>query len=357
MRMAFCKEDCNTILTEYSRVMKEIVEIQDSKIKINNSVEVIVRHRFYCTMVDGKIINAVCKNAATSRCPVCLAGPKTLNNLPSQTNADVLKFGISPLHAKINSMEFLLRCSYKLASTKEEQETKKKIIQKQFKEKTGLNIGKPKPGFGISHDGNTARRFFQNSKVTSEIIGIELPIIERFSNVLAAISCNRIISPESYENYARETAELFHKTYPQFTFSPTVHKILYHGHEYMKQFPFIPVGALSEEPQEARNKDFKRYRTDFSRKISRKDTLEDIFNRFMLTSDPLFFFLFKKFQLSSKTTKKDENVHLPLDFLNEETSVNNAMMGVGYDMSSDEDNSTSNDEDDEITNEFEDGVF
>lgn len=143
----------------------------------------------------------------------------------------------------------------------------------------------------------------------------------------------------------------------------------------MKQFPFIPVGnisyktlipnnnyffnlgALSEEPQEARNKDFKRYRTDFSRKISRKDTLEDIFNRFMLTSDPLFFFLFKKFQLSSKTTKKDENVHLPLDFLNKETSVNNAMMGVGYDMSSDEDNSTSNDEDDEITNEFEDGVF
>lgn len=143
----------------------------------------------------------------------------------------------------------------------------------------------------------------------------------------------------------------------------------------MKQFPFIPVGnisyktlipnnnyffnlgALSEEPQEARNKDFKRYRTDFSRKISRKDTLEDIFNRFMLTSDPLVFFLFKKFQLSSKTTKKDENVHLPLDFLNKETSVNNAMMGVGYDMSSDEDNSTSNDEDDEITNEFEDGVF
>lgn len=64
--MAFCKEDCNAILTEYSRVMNDIKEIHDSKITLNNNVEVTVQHRFYCTMVDGKIINAVCKNNATS---------------------------------------------------------------------------------------------------------------------------------------------------------------------------------------------------------------------------------------------------------------------------------------------------
>lgn len=117
------------------------------------------------------------------------------------------------------------------------------------------------------------------------------------------------------------------------------------------------VGALSEEPQEARNKDFKRYRTDFSRKISRKDTLEDIFNRFMLTSDPVFFFIFKKFQMSSKSAKRDKHMHLSLDFINNETSVDNAMMAEGYDMSSDEENYNSNDDGDEITNEFDDAVF
>lgn len=90
----------------------------------------------------------------------------------------------------------------------------------------------------------------------------------------------------------------------------------------MKQFPFIPVGnisyktlipnnnyffnlgALSEEPQEARNKDFKRYRTDFSRKISRKDTLEDIFNRFMLISDPLFFSYSRNFSCHQRQQKR-----------------------------------------------------
>lgn len=105
-------------------------------------------------------------------------------------------------------------------------------------------------------------------------------------------------------------------TYPRFTFSPTVHKILYHGHDYIDNFPSIPLGnikivisknfpkftvniilgSLSEEPQEARNKHFKKYRSDFSRKTSRKDNLEDIFNRFLISSDPIFFQIYKKFQ-------------------------------------------------------------
>lgn len=42
--MAFCKEDCNAILTEYSRVMNDIKEIHDSKITLNNNVEVTVQH-------------------------------------------------------------------------------------------------------------------------------------------------------------------------------------------------------------------------------------------------------------------------------------------------------------------------
>lgn len=47
-------------------------------------------------------------------------------------------------------------------------ETKSRI-QKEFREKTGLIIDQPKPGFGNSNDGNTARRFFQNAELSAEI--------------------------------------------------------------------------------------------------------------------------------------------------------------------------------------------
>ncbi|CAG9772082.1 unnamed protein product [Ceutorhynchus assimilis] len=357
IRIAFCKEDTASTQKEYSRVMKEIDELANTTIRLNNSVEVTVQHEFLFTMVDGKIINAISENKATSRCPVCLAGPKTLNEIPKENTAkDVFKFGISPLHAKINCMEFLLRCSYKLPETKNEQEIRKKEVQKSFKEKTGLIIGKPKPGFGISHDGNTARRFFQNSELTSEIIDIELSIVKRFANILAAISCNRTISPEAYKKYAFETAELFLNIYPQFKFSPTVHKILYHGHKYLEKFPSIPLGALSEEPQEARNKDFKKFRTDFSRKISRKANLQDVFNRLMLTSDPLFFYIYQTFQ-KSKLSKKTEKEHLHIDLLNIEACIDNDIMTQAYDSSSDEESEEIDSIADDVNdseNEFED---
>lgn len=67
--------------------------------------------------------------------------------------------------------------------------------------------------------------------------------------------------------------------------STSVHKILIHGHEIVSQSA-LPIGELSEEALEARNKDFKMYREHFSRKTSRKDTLTDIMNRMLISSDP-----------------------------------------------------------------------
>lgn len=113
-----------------------------------------------------------------------------------------------------------------------------------FKERLGLIIDKPKPGFGLSNDGNTARRFFKDPHITAAITGLEPFVIEKFSNILAAISSNQIINPNIFQKYTAETAKLFLETYPNFTFSPTIHKILYHGHEYIKEFPFIPLGIF-----------------------------------------------------------------------------------------------------------------
>lgn len=44
---------------------------------------------------------------------------------------------------------------------------------------------------------------------------------------------------------------------------------------------------MSEEAQEARNKDIKRYREFHSRKFSRNETTEDMFHMLLISSDPI----------------------------------------------------------------------
>ena len=49
----------------------------------------------------------------------------------------------------------------------------------------------------------------------------------------------------------------------------------------------LPIGQLSEEAAEARNKHFCLYRQNFARKFSREACNRDILNQLLLTSDPL----------------------------------------------------------------------
>lgn len=73
---------------------------------------------------------------------------------------------------------------------------------------------------------------------------------------------------------------------------------------------FVILGTLSEESLEHRNKEYKSYRSDFSRKTSRKDTLTDIFNRFLMTSDPWIT------HLRASTKMKKKHTELPPDVKN-----------------------------------------
>ncbi|GBO08970.1 hypothetical protein AVEN_208280-1 [Araneus ventricosus] len=65
----------------------------------------------------------------------------------------------------------------------------------------------------------------------------------------------------------------------------SVHKILFHGKDIIDSLIF-PIGQLSEEAQEARNKHNMKFRELFTRKISGIYTNKDLINRLLLTSDP-----------------------------------------------------------------------
>lgn len=67
--------------------------------------------------------------------------------------------------------------------------------------------------------------------------------------------------------------------------TPTMHKILIHGAIVIKN-ALLPIGQLSEEAAEARNKHLLS-RQDFARKFSRESCNRDIYNHLKLSSDPL----------------------------------------------------------------------
>lgn len=66
----------------------------------------------------------------------------------------------------------------------------------------------------------------------------------------------------------------------------TVHKILIHSGQII-QASILPIGQMSEEAQESCNKFIKKYRQDFARKCSRVKNMEDVFQRLLVSSDPL----------------------------------------------------------------------
>lgn len=176
---------------------------------------------------------------------------------------------------------------------------RKENIQKQFKIQLGILVDRPKPGYRSSNDGNTARRFFKNAKISASITGVDETIINRFHSILQTILSEYDINVTEFEKYALETAKLFVLAYSWYYMPTTVHKLLIHGPQII-QSALLPIGQLSEEAQEARNKDFKKYREGFSRKCAREKTLEDVLH-WLLCHQIYSLVIFENFQQKKYT--------------------------------------------------------
>ncbi|XP_046404432.1 uncharacterized protein LOC124169763 [Ischnura elegans] len=233
------------------------------------------------------------------KCYICGAEISDMNNLNAMKNRPVdesrYPFGLSLLHCYIRCFECLLHKSYRLQlktwkvrsrdGSKQAMELKKKEIQALFRTRMDLNVDFPKQGYGTSNDGNTARRFFADAKLSAEITGINQNLIHRFSVILKALASGFQINVAPFTEYCLSTASLFEKLYAWYYMPPVVHKLLIHGAAIVKE-AILPIGILSEEAMEARNKDIRRFREQHTRKSSRKAANEDLFRRLLLTSDP-----------------------------------------------------------------------
>ncbi|GBN53045.1 hypothetical protein AVEN_110093-1 [Araneus ventricosus] len=113
----------------------------------------------------------------------------------------------------------------------------------------------PKQISGITDDGNIVRRFFANPTLASDIKGLYIKLTKRFSIILQAISSEQEIDEDAFEKYTFDTAELYTQFY-KWCYMPTnVLKLFIHGGQIDEQ-AILPICQLSEEAQEAQNKDF-----------------------------------------------------------------------------------------------------
>lgn len=72
LRIATQKEDDLTIILEHNRLNKEINGLIPHKFKLENGKIVKVKCSVSQTLFDGKCINTIMGNKASSRCPICL---------------------------------------------------------------------------------------------------------------------------------------------------------------------------------------------------------------------------------------------------------------------------------------------
>lgn len=136
-------------------------------------------------------------------------------------------------------------------------------------------VDQPKPGSGNTNTGNTARRFFQNSELSAEITKTDLNLIKMMHIIMIVVSSGCEIDVEKFWTFSHDTARYFVEKYPWYNMPPTLHKYFIHGPEIVSSALF-PIGQLTEEAQEALNKDFKKNREHYSRKCSREKTNSDI---------------------------------------------------------------------------------
>ena len=143
----------------------------------------------------------------------------------------------------------------------------------------------------------------------AEITRIDATLLRRLSVILKTINVSYEIDHVKFNEYALETANLFVALYPWYYMPKSMHQILIHGGQVISTM-LMPIGLLSEEAQEARNKDNKYFRIHHTRKTSRISGNEDLIHNLLLSSDPIISSLRRKKKSHATSTLLPEVISL-----------------------------------------------
>jgi hypothetical protein len=313
--LEFAKESTEYVLRLYEELVKEKEALEDIRVQVEDAL-LFIKPKFHTTLLDGKVFNII-MGTSSQKCPVCSKTAKDFCDpkkcIPKE---DGLLFGCQPLHAIINSFNFLLKLSYRLenmewaARTQQQKDNvreRKADIQERLRNAFGITFDMPRAGgFGNTTTGNLCRRAFAEPEKLAEALGLDVILVKNLSIILAVLNCKEEIEVDKLQQLCQETLTFFTRggQYEWNKLTPTVHKILVHSKDIIMMLPLSP-GYFSEEGAEAHNKIYKAYRLSNSRKTSVKVNLMDVFNRAMDASDPLIF-------ASSVHTRQKKRKHRPI---------------------------------------------
>lgn len=162
-------------------------------------------------------------------------------------------------------------------------EQRKKRIQQEIRDHLNLLVDIVRPHSETTNDGNTARRVFateENRRIFSEILGIAKWLVDDLHTILVVINSGLPIDAEKFGSYCKSVAYKYVLEYDWHPMTVTLHKILMHGQSII-EMSSLPVGLLSEQAGESRNKFWRYDREHYSRKDTREHNLTD------LSSDPI----------------------------------------------------------------------
>lgn len=250
LKFVLTKENPVLVKQMHNDFIEKFKNLECSVIDTNGST-VEVSYDMHCTMIDGSVANVLSDTNSASRCFICNASPTEMNNIniikdPCINN---YKYGLSTLHCWIRFFECILHIAYRLPLkvwrvNKENTSVfsqNKKRIQNEFKTRTGLIIDQVKTGFGTTNDGNTARRFFENSEISAEITGIDRSLIDNFGIILRVLSCEIPVNVTTFKELLNITRNSYLIQYGWYYMPSTVHKVLVHGCDVLEYFN-LPIG-------------------------------------------------------------------------------------------------------------------
>jgi hypothetical protein len=211
-----------------------------------------------------------------------------LNDKECNFNPKALELGISPLHTSMRIFGFLFNLASKKdmdktksqarGADKQKKDDRKKELQNKIKEELGVRVEEPRGHGGTSTTGNTVRICFKNYKKFAKCLELDEEMVENFSVLIAAISSKHYLNADEFKKLADRTSEILLRDHSNIFRSVTVHKLLDHGHEYIKNSD-MPLGYDSEEPAEASHKRYRYDRLHHARKDCREHTNIDVFHR------------------------------------------------------------------------------
>jgi hypothetical protein len=197
IRLAYEKENDESILREFNRLKTELSNLEDYTVHS----EPRVRIHFYglLTLVDGKVVSLITR-INSSRCSLCGKGRKDLRRKECTFDPifENLQFGCSILHFGIRVFETLLKIGYKKEMKqftaqearvdsigfKEKVDKGKELVQKRFKDEQGLIVDKARTGgLGSTNTGNVARRAFSAPVSTADICGVSVLLVSNLETI------------------------------------------------------------------------------------------------------------------------------------------------------------------------------